>query len=70
MDEASACAASVNATHLGTVVFMAKTVSAMTVSVRTSAERSAEVTVSVHADAASARRDGSGSCASSPGHVT
>lgn len=29
-----------------------------------------EVTATVRADAASVRTDGSGSCASSPGHVT
>lgn len=34
---------SVLATHLGTVVFMAKTVSVTTVSARTSVERSVEV---------------------------
>lgn len=61
---------SVLATHLGTVAFMAKTVSVMTVSVRTSVERSVEVTVTVHVDAASARRVGLESCASSPGLVT
>lgn len=61
---------SVLASHLGTVVFMAKTVSVTTVSARTSVERSVEVTVTVHADAASVRRAGSGSCASSPGLVT
>lgn len=60
---------SVLATHLGTVVFMAKTVSATTVSVRTSVERSVEVTVTVHVDGASVRRAGLGSCASSPGLV-
>lgn len=61
---------SVLATHLGTVEFMAKTVSVTTVSVRTSVERSVEVTVTVHVDGASARRAGLESCASSPGLVT
>lgn len=61
---------SVLATHLGTVAFMAKTVSVTTVSVRTSVERSVEVTVTVHVDAASARRAGLESYASSPGPVT
>lgn len=61
---------SVLASHLGTAVFMAKTVSVTTVSARTSVERSVEVTVTVRADAAFARRAGSGSCASSPGLVT
>lgn len=39
---------SVLATHLGTVGFMAKTVSVMTVSARTSMERSVEVRVHKH----------------------
>lgn len=61
---------SVLATHLGTVVFTAKTASVTTVSVRTSMERFVEVTVTVHVDAASVRRAGSGSSVSSPGLVT
>lgn len=61
---------SVLAIHLGTVGFMAKTVSVTTVSAKTSVERSVEVTVTVHVDAASARTVGSGSCASSPGLAT
>ncbi|KAK1903188.1 Integrin beta-like protein 1 [Dissostichus eleginoides] len=61
---------SVPAIHLETVVLLAKTVSVTTVSARTSVGMSVEVTVTVRADAASARRAGSGSCASSQGHVT
>lgn len=61
---------SVFATHLGTAGSTAKTVSVTIVSVRTSVERSVEVTVTVHADAASVRWAGSGSCASSRGLVT
>lgn len=69
-DEVSASVDSVLATHLGTAGSMAKTVSATTVSARTLVERSVEVTVTVRVDDASARRAGSGSCASSPGPVT
>lgn len=61
---------SVPATHLGTLAFMAKTASATTVNARASMGRSAEVMVTVPVDAASVRRAGSGSCASSPGLVT
>lgn len=61
---------SVRATLQGTVEFMAKTASVTTASVRTSAERSVEVTVTVRAAAASVRTAGLGSSASLPGHVT
>lgn len=67
MDEVSVFVDSVSATHLKTTAFMVKTVSVMTVSVRTLRERSVEVTVTVHVDGASVRMAGLGSCVNFPG---